>query len=364
MGRHGRGSITKRRSGLLQVSITLPGGRRIYRYARDEEQADRLLRELIELREADIDPSRLTLAVFLRSWIEGLRSARNQRLAPRTLDHYAMIVERHIIPALGKHRLDRLREHHLQAWLDADPVAPRTVHHHRAVLRRALNVARRRRLLLVNPAVGVELPDATYEGARPLSLEEVRALLVATQGDRLGPLWRLAIDTGLRQSELLGLPWDDCDLPARTIVVAGQLQRIHGGWERSKTKAHRDLPKLSIAAPTAEALDAHKLRMAQERTPEWRYFGLVFPSPAGEPLTNSVVLRAFHLACDAAGIERRRFHDLRGTTATLMRELGVAEDTRMSRLGHSTTQMARHYGHAAEGQDRDAAERLAAAIAG
>lgn len=59
---------------------------------------------------------------------------------------------------------------------------------------------------------------------------------------------------------------------------------------------------------------------------------------------------------------RRRFHDLRGTSATLMRAAGVAEDDRMARLGHSTTTMARHYAAASEAQDRAAARRLGRAL--
>jgi integrase len=70
-----------------------------------------------------------------------------------------------------------------------------------------------------------------------------------------------------------------------------------------------------------------------------------------------------HQACDAAGIPRRRFHDLRGTTATLMRDLGVAEDTRMARLGHNTTSMQRRYAKGAESQDRAASQLLMERIA-
>jgi hypothetical protein len=109
MGTHGTGGIYARKNGLFEVRITFEGGRRISRYARDRKAAERLQRELVDAREADLDPSRLTLEVFLRSWIDGLRSARNQRLAPKTLAHYTQIVEHHIIPALGKFRLDRLR---------------------------------------------------------------------------------------------------------------------------------------------------------------------------------------------------------------------------------------------------------------
>jgi integrase len=363
MGRHGRGTITTRKTGPpYQVALTMPDGRRVYRYGQTLDEAKLRLDELVRMRELDLDPSRQTVADFLRSWIAGLRDARHQRVRPRTLEHYELIVERHIVPALGHHRLPALREHHVQAWLDRDPVAPRTVHHHRAVLRRALNLALRRRLVPANPAVGVELPDATYTGAKPLSLEEARAVLSATAGDRLHALWRLAIETGLRQSELLGLPWDDVDLPRGTITVRAQLQRIAGAWVRTPPKANRALDVLAISDDMVAALGEHRLRMAAERTPEWKYFGLVFTTARGEPIANHVVLREWHEACDKAGIPRRRFHDLRHTTATLLRELGVSEDTRMARLGHSTTQMARRYGHAGEAQDRAAANELGRAI--
>jgi integrase len=102
--------------------------------------------------------------------------------------------------------------------------------------------------------------------------------------------------------------------------------------------------------------------MVEERAPGWRYFGHIFVTEQGEPPHNADVLRAFHAACDAAGIARRRFHDLRGSTATIMRDLGVPEDARMARLGHETTDMARHYGRASESRDRDAVESLAEAL--
>lgn len=371
MGRHGAGSITWRKDGTAMVSITMPGGKRVYRYTRKHlphaeaaKQAERIRRELVALREADLDPSRQTVADFLRSWIAGLRDAKNQRVRPRTLEHYELIVERHIIPHLGRHRLPSLREGHVQHWLDGDAAAARTVHHHRAVLRRALNVAVTRRLIDRNPAIGVELPDATYSGARPLTVGEARAILEATVDDRFHALWRLAIDSGLRQSELLGLGWDDLDLERGTVTVVAQLQRIAGEWVRTPPKSARDLKTLALDPATVAALGEHQRRMAGERTPQWQYHGLVFPSEKGQPLVNQTVLREWHRACDKAGIPRRRFHDLRHSAATLMRELGIAEDTRMARFGHVTTAMARRYGHASEAQDRDAAERLGRALRG
>jgi integrase len=172
----------------------------------------------------------------------------------------------------------------------------------------------------------------------------------------------MAIDTGLRQSELLGLGWDDIDLDAGVVRVTSQLQRIKGQWARTPTKSSRSLEAVNIGEDTVAALREHQRRMAAERTPEWVYYGLVFPSPKGQPLVNHTVLREWHEACDKAGIDRRRFHDLRHSAATLMRELDVPEDTRMARFGHNTTAMARRYGHASAVQDRAAADALGRAL--
>lgn len=370
---YGDGSIVQRRDGRLEVAV-LVDGRRVRRYvgkalvSRDPKaamkRAEKLRQGLLERREAGIDPAGQTLEVYLRSWIEGLADARHARVRPRTLDHYRLVVERHIIPALGQRRLDALHERHVQAWLDADPAAPRTVAHHRAVLRRALNVAVRQHVLARNPALAVELPRLPEYRAAVLTLAEVRALLAATADQREGPLWRLALDSGARQGELLGLAWDDLDTDAGTMTIGAQLQRRGGAWIRVPPKAARSLATISLAPSTVAALVEHRRRMAAERTPDWAYHGLVFVTQSGQPYHAGAIRRAFGAACDAAGIGRRRFHDLRASSATIQRELGVPEDVRMARLGHATIAMARHYGQARPGLDRDAAERLEAALGG
>ena len=379
-----------------RVAVTMADGRRVWRTAHSPREAERIRLALVEARELDLDPTRQTLAAYLRSWIAGLRDARVQRVRPRTLDHYALIVEKHIIPALGGYKLSAVTGRRVQAWIDADDAAPRTIRHHHAVLRRALNIAVRQHLLPWNPAAAVELPDVDTDHADPLTLAEARALLTATAGDRLGPLWRLALVTGMRSAELLGLSWDD--VHGDSIEVRGQLLRRiddaeralakaegrkpKGSWHLVRPKAARKVPSIALDPATAALMETHRKRMAAERTPAWRYHGLVFVTPEGEPLHATDVLRAFHDACDRAemehhpdaegectarcriGITRRRFHDLRHSSATLLRAGGVAEDTRMARLGHSTTMMARHYGQASEDQDRAAADGLGRALGG
>lgn len=365
--------------GTYRIAVTMADGRRVWRRARSQRAAERIRRELVDERDLDLDPGRRTLADWLRSWIAELAEARNARVRPTTLRHYRGIVEGHLIPGLdpaGRLPLARLSERRIQAWIDAEVGSARSLHHYRAVLRRALNVAVRRRVIARNPAIGVELPVPRTDAARPLDADEVRRLLAATRDDRLGPLWRLAVVSGLRESELLGLAWDDLD--ADGVTVTTQLQRLIseeeraaaraegrrpvGSWVRGPTKAARRLAHVALDPETLAMLERHRRRMADERTVAWRYYGHVFVTERGDPYHGRRIVDEFHAACDRAGIPRRRVHDLRATAATLMREAGVAEDARMARLGHSTTDMARRYARASEAQDRAAVARLAERI--
>ena len=363
MGREkGQGTIvrTKTPAGAdrWRIAVTMADGRRVWRTARTPREAERIRRQLVEARELDLDPTRQTLADYLRGWMASLRSS--QRVAPRTLETYGLAVERHIIPALGGHKLAAVTPRRIQAWVDASALAPKTVTLHHGVLHRALGIAVRQRLLPYNPASAVELPRPTRDVARPLTLDEARRLLLATSGDRLHALWRLALVTGLREGELLGLAWDDVD--GATITVGHQLQRLDRQWRRTAPKSARTLVRVALDRATAVALDAHRVRMAQERTPAWEFFGLVFVTERGRPFHRPTILREFHVACDKAGIPRRRVHDLRHTTAHILADLGVTMETRKARLGHTTDAMAAHYAGASEAQDQLAVRRLGKAL--
>jgi integrase len=273
-----------------------------------------------------------------------------------------MIAEQRIIPVLGGIRLDRLSGRRAVVARRAggqradDPPLPRGPapgpEHRRPPARPRPQPRGRRR------AAG-----RRHFRGDPLTADEARQLLEATKGDRLHALWRLAIITGYRQGELLGLGWDDVDLEGGfvTITRAARASR----W-RVDPRGHEDKPEAADRAgpATVDVLRAHQLRQAADRTADWQFWGLAFVTPAGMPWGRSELLRAFHAACESAGVRRRRFHDLRGSSATLLADIGIDESVRMSRLGHVTKAMARHYAHPSEAQDRIASDRLAEAIGG
>src|SRR5690349_21701590 len=95
MGNHGEGGITRRKDGRLTVRVTMPSGRRVERTIpamkdgrRQRRLAEAQLRELVEARAADLEPSSQTLEAYLRSWLAGLADARIARIRPRTLEFY------------------------------------------------------------------------------------------------------------------------------------------------------------------------------------------------------------------------------------------------------------------------------------
>jgi integrase len=362
MGVHGDGGITKRADGRLQVSITMPNGRRLYRYVpkdrdrkRQRQLANDLLARLREARETDLDPSRLTLAAFLQSWLESLRES--GRVRPRTLESYASLAAP-LVASLGGYRLEHLSERHVQRWLDSDH--SKSVHHRRNVLRIALNVAVRQHLVVRNVAVAVDLPRQEEFAGDPLSADELRRFLAATANDRLGVLWRLAVVTGLRSGELLGLARDDLD--DYRLSVRHQLVHANGGWALGPVKRPRRRDVINLDARTAETLRAHLRRQAAERTADWPYWGLMFVTEVGMPVSRWALLREFHEALDRAGIRRRRVHDLRHSNAAMMRALGISRETRQMRLGHRSDEMAGHYAPGQDAEDLAASERLAEAL--
>lgn len=352
-----------------RVVVTMADGRRVWRTAHSLREAERVRAQLVEAREVDLDPTRQTVADYLRGWVAAQRRAKVQRVRTSTIDHYALVVETHLVPDLGAVKLSALTGRRIQQWVDDLEYAPSTIRHYHAVLRRALNVAVRQRLLAWNAATAVELPEDDSDAADPLTIDEARALLAATRDDWLGPMWRLALVTGMRRGEMLGLAWDA--VGDGWIEVRGQLQRVppdqggdRHGWGMVAVKSGRRVERVNVDPDTMAVLDGWKVRQAAARRAEWRYDRLVFVTEAGMPWHGRDLLNAFHRACDAAGIRRRRFHDLRHSSASLLNDEGVDEPTRMARLGHSTTAMARKYAAASDRQDREAVEALGRALGG
>ena len=304
------------------------------------------------------------MAQYLTQWLESISGD----VKPSTEAHYRLVVTKHLIPALGRLQLDKLTAAHVDAFLHQErgQVADRTRHHHRAVLRRALNKALRQHLIRRNPAA--ESDPVTVRDAQParfLTPHEADQVLSAVAGDRLEALYTVALTLGLRQGEALGLQWDSVDLEARRITVCRQLQRIAGEPKLVPLKTARAASERSRVLPmpavVVDALRAHRARQLDELGSIPLPTSLVFSGRDGSPLINSNVTKRFQTLLARAGLPRMRFHDLRHSCASLLIAQGVAPRTVMEILGHAsiatTMNIYAHVGAALLEESSDAMDR-------
>jgi len=173
--------------------------------------------------------NRQTVAQFLTSWLETIKPTMDYGAWRR----HEQFVRLHILPHIGSTRLVALSAQQVQA-LYADRLAvglsTSSVHHLHATLHKALNDAERLRLVARNVSAVVNVPRMAESEIHPLSQEEARKLLRAARGTRLAALYALALATGMRQSEMLGLQWPEVDLDAALIRVRWQLKHEEGRW--------------------------------------------------------------------------------------------------------------------------------------
>jgi integrase len=250
-----------------------------------------------------------------------------------------------------------------------DGVPPRSVAHDRAVLRNALSTAERWGLVARNVAKLAVPPPAPESQIKALGVEDARAILQAVAGDRLAPLFIVALAVGLRQSEALGLQWGDVDLDAATLRVERSLQRTHGLYTFAPVKTAGSRRTVALPAPVVATLREHRASQLRERMrvgPAWEgelWSDLVFATEIGSPLLGTSVTRRFRKLLAAARLPDFRFHDLRHGAASLLAALGVSPRATMETLGHadvSTTLGV--YTHTTPELQREAADRVGEAL--
>jgi integrase len=216
-------------------------------------------------------------------------------------------------------------------------LSPATVRYIRALLSTALADGVREDVLGRNVAAAVRLP-APRARFEPLTAAEARKYLRAAREHRHGPLFELALRTGLRQGELLGLRWGDLDLDAGHLAVRRTLARTPGGATFQDVKTHRSARRITIPGECVASLRRYRWRQHGDRAragQAWRDLDLVFTRATGGPLDAAYVHRVHHLICDLADIRRIRFHDLRHSAATLLLEQGVELIVVKDLLGHA-----------------------------
>jgi integrase len=236
------------------------------------------------------------------------------------------------------------------------------------VLRKAVKVAERWGLVGRSVVKLTDAPRVKRAEVQPLTPEEARRLLEAVKGDRWGALYTLAITTGLRQGEVLGLGWADVDLEAGSITVRRALQRVNGKLQFVDPKSERSRRRAELPPITISRLREHRAAQNRDRLiagPDWRDTGLVFTTSIGTPLDGGNVTKRFQRILAEANLPRQRFHDLRHAYASYLISEGLGPRQVMEALGHSQISITMNtYGHIFPAATRESANAIQRALGG
>ena len=315
----------------------------------------------------------ITLGEFLDRW---LREYAQAAVRPATLLSYRSYINTQIAPAIGSVRLRDLSRGHLQRYYvkllesgrkpgarkGGAGLSPKTIHHHHRLLVQALGHAVEWGLLGRNVARLATAPRVPYTEVRPMNKEQVNALLdAATDAGLYYPLIHLAVHTGLRRAELLGLRWSDVDLDARTLrVVQTVMHSKELGTYISEVKTAKSRRVVTLTPSSVDVLWEHRhARFARDVQPD----GLVFSHPSGTPLAPDMVSAKVQLIAEKAGLGWAGLQTLRHTHATLLLGENVHLKVVQERLGHSNiSTTANIYSHVLPHMQSEAAEKFEEAL--
>ncbi len=368
----GEGSIFMRKEGLWVAEISLADGRRKTLYAKTKAEAAERLRHV----QREIDEGRFiyddsqTVCQYLRNWLV----TKQIELRPSAFRRVEEHVRLRLIPSLGQTRLTKLTPQQIQTLYAeslSQDLAPSTVRGMHFTLRNALETAVEQGTLSRNPVQAVKKPRQMRHEMQVLNAEQARALIEAARGERLEALYVLALHTGMRQGELLGLRWKDVHLDLNSLHITTTVSWDATGYHFGEPKTKRSRRRIALSPAIVLTLHAHRTKQVEEQVKAgaaWRELGLVFPTLLGTPQSPSNIrTRSLNRILARAHLPLIRFHDLRHTAATLALSANVNPKIVSEMLGHTSVAFTLDtYSHVLPTMQTDAAavmERVLAATA-
>lgn len=315
-----------------------------------------------------MEPERMPLRQWLGIWIDEYCLDAKER----TRNTYRSSIETHICPRLGAVPLCELRPHHVQQFINAlasgdGALSPKSIKNVHGVLHRALEKAVQVRYIRDNPADSCSLPRIERKEIDFLSGDELTTFLQAIRGHRFEHMFTVAVFTGMRQGEILGLCWDAVDLRRGTIKVKRQLQLVSGEYKIVETKNS----KPRTIAPPGYVLDILKAQQKAQLEQKLKAgqmwdnpMGFVFTDETGQHIARNTLYMNFKRVLKEAGLpEALRFHDLRHSYAVFALEHGDSIKEVQEALGHYSSAFTLDtYAHVSEDALRESAARKDAAI--
>ncbi len=322
--------IKKHAKGGYYKAITLDGKRKFI-YGKTKAVVAEKEKEVRKEFDEGVTGEPITLGDFMKRWLDdSVRSS----VRRSTWDRYERITRVHITPELGRTKVKNLKPLQVQSLYSKklldQGLSPRSVQYIHRTLSKALREAVGWGYVARNVCDSVTPPKPKTKEFTPLSPDQVGILLAATDNLRDRALILMAVTTGMRQGELLGLRWGDIDLKEKVVRVRRSLSITTEGVSFVPPKSAKGKRSIGLTTSTVTVLEAHR---GEEDDDE----ALVFGTRCGTPWApQNLVRRSFKPLLKRAGLPDIRFHDLRHTCATLLFSRNVHPKVVQEMLGHST----------------------------
>lgn len=364
---NGEGSIRRRPDGTWEGRLTINGKQRSV-YGKTQAEVRLKMRNLQKANEAclDLAASEMTVSEWLSIWMRDYRNS----IKESTKATYWSDIKLHILPYIGKIKLSALTSEKVQRMynkLVADGISPKSVRNTHGILHKALDQAVKLKYIAGNVSDNCEIAVGTKKEMQPIKDGNLRTFLEMIKGNRCEDMLLVAVFTGMRESEIIGLSWDCIDFERKQIRIYRQLskERKKGGayvFSDLKNKKARSFSAADVVFDTLM-----RVRQAQERrksacSEEWNNSdNLVFTDARGKHICTNTLYMNFKRVVRGMGMSDVRFHDLRHTFATLSIEAGNDIKTISTSLGHATTAFTMDvYGHVSDKMQRESAQRMQA----
>ena len=282
--------------------------------------------------------SGVLLVDYLGQWLPQQRQLRHS-----TRVSYETHIRKYLVPELGDRTVDAVTRVEIEKAHDTwrgRGVSGSLIRRINSTLSSALSCAVREGLVAVNPAARIRFETVEAFTATVWSQQEAARFLACAQEDELTALWRLALVTGLRRAELLGLRWCNVDLEAGHLMVRNTRAEVAGRMVDGPPKSRRGRRCVVLDRGTLEALgNYHRicavraLAQGHALAGDWLVFVV---DGSGRGVTPDLLMRRFRQLTASSDLPRIRFHDLRHTSATLGLASGETLKEVSARLGHSS----------------------------
>jgi len=350
---NGEGTIYKRKDGKWcgQLTIgTTPEGKQKRKSFYGDTRKE-VARKMTEMKHklftgTYIEQTNMKLGNWLKKWVKGRKSS----LAYSTYRNYEMMIRNHLIPTLGRTKLKELNARQVQELLNyklehgkvngEGGLSASSVKYIYTTLHAALEQAVKERLIPNNICVAVEVPKKQEETKlHTWNNKQVMQFLNHAKDFRFYEVFFLALNTGMRKGELLGLKWQDINFSKNKIEVKRQLTRTDEGLIFKKVKTKSGNRTIPVTDEVAKFLKSHKIRQSEQRLAlgdGYNQNDLIACNGIGNALDGRNLNREFKKIIDKAGLPEIRFHDLRHTFSTTYLQNGGNIKTLQQILGHSS----------------------------